>query len=116
MRFKTKLYTKKEIQEAISFWTKILENKSPLIDALVEDFGYDVVFGRKKIIPTLNIIKTIYSIVNTYLFDNALVQCPIRIDDTGQCAAVNAAMVYHCTTYGDRPHDPTRYILLREIG
>ena len=64
MMAKTKLYTKKQIQEAISFWTQILESKSPLIDALVEDFGYDVVFGRKKMLPSLKSIETIYDIVN----------------------------------------------------
>ena len=61
---KTKLYTKKQIQEAIAFWTKILENTSPLIDALVEEFGYDVVFGEKKIIPTFKFISKIYDMIN----------------------------------------------------
>ena len=39
---KIKRYTKKQIQEAISFWTNILENTSPLIDELVDEY-YDIV-------------------------------------------------------------------------
>lgn len=38
---KAKRYTKKQIVEAIAFWKKILENKSSLLDSLVDEFGYE---------------------------------------------------------------------------
>lgn len=116
MKIKTKLYTKQQIQEAISFWTKILENTSPLIDALVEDFGYDVVFSDKKIIPTLKIIEDIYGIINVHLFNNALTKCPIENDKDGKCKIDNAAMKYYDVLYTDSKDHPTKYILLTQVG
>lgn len=116
MKIKTKLYTKKQIQEAIAFWTKILENTSPLIDALVEDFGYDVVFGDKKIIPTLKMIEDIYDIINVHLFGNSLAKCPIENDKDGKCKIDNAAMKYCNVLYTDSKKHPTKYILLTQIG
>ena len=115
MNVKTKLYSKKQVQEAIEFWTKILENESLLVDALVEDFGYDVVFGRKKILPTLKNIETIYDIVNTYMFSNALAKCPIEIDKYHYCKDNDAAMGYNCFMYQDS-EDADTYVLLKQLG
>lgn len=112
---KTKLYSKQQIEEAISFWTKILENTSPLIDALVEDFGYDVVFGEAKIIPTLKMIEDIYDIINVHLFQNKLVKCSIEKDMFGYCKKEDAAMGYNSFMYED-PSNPDTYTLLTQTG
>lgn len=116
MSIKTKLYTKTQIQEAIAFWTKILENTSPLIDALTEEFGYDVVFGRQCVIPSLKIIEKIYHLVNMYAFDSKLVPCPIENDIFGKCALDNAIMEYYDVLYTDSKENPTKYILLTQMG
>lgn len=116
MSIKTKLYTKQQIQEAIAFWTKILENTSPFIDALVEEFGYDVVFGNRKIVPSLKIIENIYHMLNTYAFDNQLAICPIEKDIDGLCVIDNAAMEYCYTLYTDKIEHPTKYVLLTQAG
>ena len=116
MNIKTKLYTKKQIREAIEFWTKILENTSPLIDALVEDFGYEIVFGKQCIIPSLKNIKTIYDLVNAYAFANKLVPCPIENDILGKCALDYAAMEFYNVLYTDTKENPSKYILLTQLG
>ena len=103
MKIKTKLYTKQQIKEAIAFWTKILENTSPLIDSLIEDFGYDVVFGDRKIIPSLKIIEEIYDLVNLHMFSNALSKCPIEIDKYDYCKKDDALMGYNCFMYEEIP-------------
>ena len=115
MKIKTKLYTKQQIKEAIAFWTKILENSSPLIDSLIEDFGYDVVFGDRKIIPSLNIIEEIYDLVNLHMFSNALSKCPIEIDKYDYCKKDDALMGYNCFMYED-PNNLDTYTLLTQYG
>ena len=113
---KIKRYTKKQIHEAISFWTKILENTSPLIDALVDEYGYDVVFGHKKVVPTLKMLEKIYSIVNIHLFDNKLNPCQIENDKLGKCKSDSAAMEFSDVIYTDSASNPTKYVLLTQIG
>ena len=113
---KTKRYTRRQIREAIEFWTKILENTSPLIDALVEEFGYDIVFGDAKIVPILKTIEKLYSIINVYAFDSKLKACPIEKDIDGKCLADDASMEFCNVLYTDSKENPTKYIVLDQIG
>lgn len=80
-----KVYTKKQILEAIDYWTKVLnESKSPLIDDFIAEFGEDVVLSRDlkdKIRLSEDIIKKTYSIVNKWLFGSKLRMPLIDVED-----------------------------------
>ena len=72
-----KLYTKKQIVEAIKYWEFVLkmmdESKSPLLDEFAKTFGENVLFSNKPNISiTLENVKIIYDILNKNIFNNTL--------------------------------------------
>ena len=88
-----KKYTKKQIVEAINFWTKILENKSPLLDDLVDDFGYGIVFNDVPVNATLKLFETVFKHVNRHLFNDKLVKWPFVKNDI-ECKKADALCGY----------------------
>lgn len=70
-------YTRQQIENSIAYWTHQLhlmnETKSAVIDALVDEFGHDVVFQTEfKYALDQNGLKKIFNILNCHLFDNKL--------------------------------------------
>ena len=90
---KAKKYAKEQIAEAIQFWKKILENKSPLLDSLIDDFGYGVVFNGIPTPMTLKTYEKLFDKANNYLFSRKLVKWPFVVDDQ-ECNASNALCGY----------------------
>ena len=79
-------YTRHQIIESIKHWKNVLkeldESKSPLLDAFAEKFGEDVVFSlneKELIIPTIDMLKNIYSISNDIIFNSKLTLRAIKI-------------------------------------
>lgn len=74
---KNKQYTRKQIQEAIAYWTKQLhlidEAHNALIDALEKEFGHDIVFTWvQDYTLSQEDYEKIFGILNTYLFNGQL--------------------------------------------
>ena len=90
---KAKRYTKKQIVEAIAFWKKILENKSPLLDSLVDEFGYGIVFNDVPVHATLKMFKTLFKHINAHMFNNKLAKWPF-IKNDAECEAKDAICGY----------------------
>jgi hypothetical protein len=72
-----KSYTKEQIIEAISYWTRQLklmtESYNKCIDALINEFGHDIVTSRNfNYNLTKDDLKRIYDILNFTLFNNKL--------------------------------------------
>lgn len=70
-------YTKRQIQEAIRHWEKVLvqmnESKSKLLDICSSKFGEDVIFSKeKKFELTHNNIENLYKVFDDYFFDSKL--------------------------------------------
>jgi len=96
---RTAKYTRKQIAEAIRFWSKVLENTSPFIDALVDSYGYDQVFADVKRKVTMKDIDRIYTYAKTILFKNDLSSIQILRDEDDVCSESNALMMYSYVTY-----------------
>ena len=84
-------YTRQQILEKLEFWKRELEkldeSRSPLIDALVDEFGEDSVFGfnGKHLIPvTLDLIEKCYAAINKWMFSSKLKQLPIFIEEESE--------------------------------
>lgn len=90
---RAKKYTKQQIAEAIQFWKKILENKSPLLDDLVDNFGYGAVFNSIPMPMTLKTYEKLFDKANLHVFSERLVKWPFVIDDQ-ECDASNALCGY----------------------
>lgn len=88
-----KKYTKQQIQEAISFWKVILENKSPLLDDLVDEYGYGIVFHDVPVNATLRLFDNLFTCINKHVFSNNLRKWPFVIDDAA-CNIANALCGY----------------------
>lgn len=88
-----KRYTSQQITEAIKFWTKILENKSPLLDSMVDEFGYGIVFNNVPIHITLKLLNTLFQHINSNMFSNSLVKWPFIVNDK-ICQQSNAICGY----------------------
>lgn len=78
-----KQYTKEQIVEAISYWTRQLklmdESCSKCVDALINEFGHDRVVSREYSYNlTKEDLKRIYDVLNFTLFRNDL--GPIRLE------------------------------------
>ena len=116
MDIKTQRYTTAQIQEAISFWTKILENKSRFLDALVDDFGYDYVFNaNRKIQIRLKDIEKISQLANSVIFDGKLAHIDVVEDENDEhFSQQNIFMSYGFTIYFDP--NANEWKLLRETG
>lgn len=72
-----KQYTKKQIVEAIKYWSQQLklmtEKYETCVDALINEFGHDLVASREYTYNlTKDDLKKIYNILNFSLFDNEL--------------------------------------------
>lgn len=93
MEIIAKKYTKKQIAEAIEFWKKILENKSPLLDSLVNDYGYGAVFNGVPVPMTIDGCKKIFNRVNSIVFGKKMKMWPFVIDDA-LCRSNNAICGY----------------------
>lgn len=93
---KGKRYTKKQIAEAIAFWQRILENKSKLLDALVDEFGYGSVFNNVPAWFTIKKFELTFSIVNKHVFGSKLKKWPFAINDES-CIDSNALYGYVCS-------------------
>ena len=95
-----KVYTKKQILEAIKHWTKVLdESKSPLLDDLVAEFGEDTVLSRglhDKIRLTESIVDKTYNVVNKWLFGNKLHAPEIDIEESREYFSAGA---HHLASY-----------------
>lgn len=78
-----KHYTKRQIIESIKHWQNVLKmmNESvynAVIDALVDEFGKDVVLSTKfDYTLTQQDLKKIFSILNLHLFDNKIKYLPV---------------------------------------
>lgn len=116
MTNRQKTYTRKQIKEAISFWTRVLENTSPVIDDLVGMFGYEAIFGGKKMRISVEIVNDIYDILNKNVFSNKLKKCPVAIDRNMQHIDKNVIMAYYYIAYTDSCEKPTKYFLLTQKG
>lgn len=88
-----KRYTKKQIKEAIDFWKVILENKSPLLDDLVDEYGYGIVFYNVPIHLTMKQFDVLFDAINHNLFSNMLQKWPFIKNDI-ECNAANALCGY----------------------
>lgn len=93
---KGKRYTKKRIAEAIAFWQRILENKSKLLDALVDEFGYGSVFNNAPAWFTIKKFESAFDVINKYVFGSKLRKWPFAVDDKS-CAGSNALCGYVCS-------------------
>lgn len=93
---KGKRYTKKRITEAIVFWQRILENKSKLLDALVDEFGYGSVFNNAPAWFTVKKFELVFNIVNKHIFGSKLRKWPFAINDES-CIDSNALCGYVCS-------------------
>lgn len=115
MKLKTKKYTKRQIREAIDFWTRILENTSSFLDALVDEYGYDPVFNStKKMQVRLKDIERIHRIANSAIFNDVLANIDVIEDGNGEKTMNGAFIVYGFMVYFD---DATkRWKLLSEEG
>lgn len=76
-------YTKKQIVEAIAYWTQQLklmtESHKKCVDALVSEFGRKLVYSKKYDYNlTKTDLKKIYNILNYTLFSNALGQIQLE--------------------------------------
>lgn len=111
MNPKTKLYTEAQIRSAIRFWTKILERKNPLLDAMTEEFGYMSVFEDKTIQMSLDLFTALQKLLNRYVFNDELNLIPIEVDKSGNCRKLGSVMMYNYAFY-DNPDEPGRYFLL----
>lgn len=77
-----KQYSKKQIYEAIRYWENVLtqmnESKSKIIDALIKEFGNDIIkyrscpFGLSQ-----NYVQNIYDVLNSSMFTNKI-KVPIK--------------------------------------
>lgn len=116
MVIKTKKYTTAQITEAIKFWTKILENKSPFLDALVDDFGYDAVFSEKsKITVSLNVIEKIAKISNAIIFNSTLRDVDFSEDYEDKHMTPGAMLGYFFTAWEDPSSGEFNLLLQRGI-
>lgn len=97
---RTKKYSKRQIKNAIKFWTMVLENKSPLIDDLITVFGYYYVFMGSPFIPSQNQLNAIYNVVNVHLFNNSLQSIPFILNDE-LCAKQKSLLGYVYEYYTD---------------
>lgn len=75
-------YTRQQIEKTIDYWAKQLhlmnETKSKAIDALVDEFGHDVVFSEYMDYNlSQDDCEKIFDILNKHLFDNSLK--PVKI-------------------------------------
>ena len=107
-------YTRQQITEAIQFWTRVLENKSPFIDDLVTEFSYDVVFNNKKIGIYLWVIKSIQRVANNTIFSGKLTNTDIIEDRKSEHTSSTAPITFGYITYTDPETQKT--VLLSEPG
>lgn len=70
-----KIYTKKQITEAIRYWSKQLqlmnEAQSAILNALEKEFG-KTIYDNNLFIPTNNVMNKVFDILNATLFSNQL--------------------------------------------
>lgn len=97
---------------------KILENKSPFIDALVEDYGYSTVFSNGFVTLNVDLVKNLHKIINKIVFHNALTEYAIKHDVHNEHCGEheNTVMCYFAEYYEDTFENPTKYILLTTEG
>lgn len=80
---KNQTYTKKQIVEAIKHWQNVLkrmdESKSPLLDALIDKFGKQIVESKKRnVVLTSKLCYDILDVLNPIFFDGILQHIPIK--------------------------------------
>lgn len=97
---KIKKYSRDQIENAIKFWSMILENKSLILDDLIEVFGYHYVFTGVPVIPTIWQLDEIYKIINRHMFNNELHKIPF-IEDDELARKNNALLGYVFSSYSN---------------
>ena len=107
-----KQYTKKQIQEAIKYWTERLkaldESKIKVIDDLIAKFGKDIVLSKdRSFTPTTQELRSIYDILNHNLFNNELKPIPVTYCNSKNIA--DRINIYNAVSNNDEPHINTCY-------
>ena len=102
MQLKTLKYSRQQIEEAIKFWTQILENKSPFLDRLVTEFGYDPVFRKDaNMVFDLDSIKKIAYAANDIIFKRSIIDLRIVLDKHQKFTSVDVPFGYMYFIYDD---------------